>query len=354
MNISITKTQAPKAKPSFENLPFGRLFTDHMFIMDYSRDKGWHSPQIVPYAPLEMDPATAVFHYGQAMFEGLKAYRTKGGEILLFRPEKNFARVNVSNERLAIPAIDEDFALEALKALINIDRDWVPDSDGASLYIRPFIIATDPCLGVKASDTYKFMIIMSPSGRYYASGLNPVAIYVEDVYVRAVKGGMGYTKTSGNYAASIKAQEIAHERGYSQVLWLDGVERKYIEEVGAMNIFFIIGDEVVTPELSGSILSGITRMSVIELLGNRGVKVSERRLSIEEVYEAYKSGALRECFGTGTAAVISPVGELLWEGHKMVINDGKIVDTTQMIYDTLTGIQTGVLADEFGWTVRVG
>ena len=266
VNISITKTTAPKAKPAMDNLPFGKFFSDHMFVMDYAEGKGWYDPRIVPYGPLELDPSAMVFHYAQEIFEGLKAYKSKDGHVRLFRPYKNFERMNVSAERLAIPALDADFCVEALKQLVELDRDWIPEQEGASLYIRPFIIATDEYLGVRPSDTYKFMIICSPSGLYYPEGLDPVKIYVEDNYVRTVRGATGFTKTGGNYASSIKAQVIAHERGYSQVLWLDGVEQKYIEEVGSMNIFFKIGGEVVSPMLNGSILSGITRMSAIELL----------------------------------------------------------------------------------------
>ncbi len=352
MNIVVKKTEHPKAKPEGK-LGFGQIYTDHMFVMDYSAEKGWYDPRIVPYAPIELDPATMVFHYGQAVFEGLKAYMTEDGKVRLFRPEKNFARLNVSNDRLSIPPIDENLCLEALKQLVELEKDWIPKQEGASLYIRPFIIATDVSLGVRPSDTYKFFIICSPSGLYYEEGLEPVKIYVEDKYVRAVRGGMGFTKAAGNYAVSIKAQVIAHEKGYSQVLWLDGVEQKYIEEVGAMNIFFKINGEVVTPMLNGSILGGITRMSVIELLKKWGVPVSERRISIEEIYEAYKNGQFEECFGTGTAAIISPVGELRWQDNVMKINNGKIGELTQKLYDTITGIQTGKLEDELGWVVKV-
>lgn len=353
MEISITKTTSPKAKPDRNNLGFGRYFTDHMFVMDYTEGKGWHDPRIVPYGPLELDPSCMIFHYGQGIFEGLKAYRTPTGETLLFRPEMNMKRINVSNERLCIPPIDVDFAVEATKALVKVDEDWIPEAEGTSLYIRPFIIATDPHLGVHPSHTYKFMIILSPVGAYYPEGLNPVKIYVEADYVRAVKGGMGFAKTPGNYAASIKAQKDAEEKGYTQVLWLDGVEKKYIEEVGTMNVFFVIGDEIVTPELNGSILAGITRDSTLNFLRANGYNAVERRISIDEIYEAHKNGTLKEVFGTGTAAVISPVGELNWDGHRMIINDGKIGRFSSMIYDAITGIQSGKLKDEFGWTQKV-
>ncbi len=353
MKITVTKTTSPKEKPHMDNLPFGKIFSDHMFVMDYEEGKGWYDPRIVPYGPISLDPSAMVFHYAQEIFEGLKAYKSKDGHVRLFRPHKNFERMNVSAERLAIPTIDVDFCVEALKQLVELDRDWIPEQEGASLYIRPFIIATDEYLGVRPSNTYKFFIICAPSGLYYPEGLDPVKIYVEDTYVRTVRGATGFTKTGGNYASSIKAQVIAHERGYSQVLWLDGVEQKYIEEVGAMNIFFKIDGEVVTPMLNGSILSGITRMSTIELLKKWGVPVSERRISIEEVYEAHKAGKLEECFGTGTAAVISPVGELRWGEHVMKINDNKIGEVTQRIYDAITGIQCGDVEDEDGWVVCV-
>ncbi len=352
--ITIELNQNPNPKPQDESkLGFGHIFTDHMFIMDYKTGKGWYNPRIVPFAPIPLSPATMCLHYGQEVFEGMKAYRTAEGKIQLFRPEENFKRLNVSNERLVIPQIDEEFALHALNELVKVDKDWVPYSDGASLYIRPFIISVDPFLGVKPADEYMFIIIMSPSGAYYASGLDPVSIYVESNYVRAVKGGMGFTKTAGNYAASLIAQNEAHEQNYSQVLWLDGVEKKYIEEVGAMNIFFKIDGEIVTPALHGSILSGITRKSTLELCKSWGLKVSEKRITIQEVAEAYDNGKLEEVFGTGTAAVISPVGKLKWNDKIMVINDNKIGEISQKLYDTMTGIQYGKIKDEFGWIKEV-
>lgn len=350
MKISITKTTNPKQKPDQSNLGFGTYFTDHMFIMDYTEGKGWHDPRIVPYAPLEIDPATMVLHYGQAIFEGLKAYKAKNGHILLFRPDKNMARVNSSNDRLVIPRIDEAFGVQAIKELVNIDSDWIPDAPGTSLYIRPFIIATDPFLGVRPSDTYKFIIILSPVGAYYKEGINPVKIYVESNYVRAVKGGLGFAKTVANYASSLKAQVEAKHSGYTQVLWLDGIEKKYIEEVGTMNVFFKIDGEVVTPSLEGSILPGITRMSTIELLKKSGIKITERRISIQELYDAHAAGKLDEAFGTGTAAVISPIGEFSWDGNIISVNGGKIGPVAQMVYDTITGIQSGEIEDTFGWT----
>ena len=352
--ITIERTQHPKQKPTDQKrLGFGNYYTDHMFLMNYDEGKGWHDPRIVPYGPIELDPAAMCLHYGQEVFEGLKAYRTEDGRILLFRPDRNMARLNSSNERLCIPAIDEAFAVEAIKKLVSVDQDWIPTAEGTSLYIRPFIFATEAQVGVHPAQELLFAIILSPVGAYYPEGLNPVKIYVEDKYVRAVRGGMGYTKTGGNYAASLKAQDEAEKVGYTQVLWLDGVERKYIEEVGTMNVFFVIDDEIVTPELQGSILPGVTRMSCIELLKKQGYKVSERRLSIEEVAEAADAGKLKEAFGSGTAAVISPIGELKWDEKVMTINNGEIGTISQHLYDTLTGIQWGKLPDPYGWTVEV-
>lgn len=352
--ITIDRTQHPKQKPTDQTkLGFGNYYTDHMFLMNYDEGKGWHDPRIVPYGPIELDPAAMCLHYGQEVFEGLKAYRTEDGRILLFRPDRNMARLNSSNERLCIPAIDEAFAVEAVKKLVSVDQDWIPTAEGTSLYIRPFIFATEPQVGVHPAQELLFAIILSPVGAYYPEGLNPVKIYVEDNYVRAVRGGMGYTKTGGNYAASLKAQDEAEKVGYTQVLWLDGVERKYIEEVGTMNVFFVIDDEIITPELQGSILPGVTRMSCIELLKKQGYKVSERKLSIDEVARAADEGRLREAFGSGTAAVISPIGELKWDDKVMTINNGEIGAISQHLYDTLTGIQWGKLPDPYGWTVEV-
>jgi len=351
--VSFEKNNSPKPKPDQNKLGFGDYFTDHMLIWDYTEGKGWHDPRIVPYAPLVMDPATMVLHYGQAIFEGLKAYRAKDGRILLFRPDKNMERVNVSNDRLCIPPIDVDDAVDLIKAIVKVDQDWIPSAEGTSLYIRPFIISTDVHLGVRPSNTYKFIIILSPVGAYYSEGINPVKIYVESNYVRAVKGGTGFAKTPGNYASSLKAQVEAKHKGYTQVLWLDGVEKKYIEEVGTMNVFFKIKGEVITPALEGSLLPGITRDSTIQLLKSWGVPVSERRLSIEEVYSAHADGTLDEAFGTGTAAVISPIGELNWNGNTIAVNHGKTGDLAKRIYDAITGIQSGEVEDSFNWTVEV-
>ncbi|MBE5968624.1 MAG: branched-chain amino acid aminotransferase [Lachnospiraceae bacterium] len=354
MNIRIEKTTNPKTLPGKDdNLEFGTIFTDHMFLMDYKEGKGWYDPRIVPYQNLSLDPAAMIFHYGQEMFEGLKAYKTADGKIQMFRPDKNIERANNSNERLCIPKIPEDIFMDALKTLVKTEERWVPDKPGTSLYIRPFVIATEPHLGVRPSDTYIFAIITCPVGAYYPEGLNPVKIWIEDEYVRAIKGGIGEAKTGGNYVASMIAQEKAHEEGYSQVLWLDGAERKYIEEVGAMNIFFKIDGKVVTPKLNGSILPGITRRSVLDLCEKWGIPAEERKVSAQELLDAYNAGKLEEVFGTGTAAVISPVGELKWEDHIMPINGGKIGEFSQKFYDTVTGIQTGKIKDEMGWIVEV-
>ena len=316
LDIKVTKTTTPKAKPTGK-LGFGRIFTDHMFLMNYTRGKGWHDPRIEPYHDLTLSPAAMVFHYGQEMFEGLKAYKGKDGTNYLFRPDMNAKRTNDTNDRLCIPQVPVEDYVQAVKAIVSVDQDWIPTEPGTSLYIRPFIIATEPFLGVDVSETFLFMIILSPSGAYYESGLEPVGIWIEDDYVRAVRGGMGFAKTGGNYAASLAAQVKAHGDGYSQVLWLDGVERKYIEEVGAMNIFFKINGKIVTPMLNGSI------------------------------------GKLEECFGSGTAAVISPVGKLRYKDEVMTIGGGKIGPISQKLYDTVTGIQLGELEDPFGWRVVV-
>ncbi|MBQ2766834.1 MAG: branched-chain amino acid aminotransferase [Clostridia bacterium] len=354
LDIKITPTTAPKAKPQTDKLGFGKIFTDHMFIMNYTEGKGWHDPRIVPYAPISLDPAAMVFHYGQEMFEGLKAYRTADGSIQLFRPQKNIERMNNTNRRLCIPQVDPDDVLQAIKALVEYEKDWVPSFDGTSLYIRPFIIATDPFLGVHAAKTYLFMIILAPSGSYYPEGINPVKIFIETEYVRASRGGTGFAKCGGNYAASLIGQEKAEKLGYAQVLWLDAIERKYIDEVGAMNVFFVIDGEIVTPSLTeGSILPGVTRASCIELLRSWGYTVTERRVSVEELYTAHREGRLNEAFGTGTAAVISPIGELNDNGDKIILNNNEIGPIAQKLYDNLTGIQWGRIDDPMGWIEKV-
>jgi branched-chain amino acid aminotransferase len=353
LEIQVERSTALKNRPSEDQLGFGIYYTDHMCIINYEDKKGWHQPRIVPYQPIMLDPAAKVFHYGQTIFEGLKAYKTEDGRILLFRPDKNIKRLNRSNDRLSIPFIDERLVLEALRQLVLVDADWIPTSPGTSLYIRPFIIATQAALGVAPSTQYQFIIIMSPVGAYYAEGINPVKIHVESKYVRAVAGGVGEAKTAGNYSAGLKAQEGAKENGYSQVLWLDGVHRKYIEEVGSMNVFFKINGTVHTPALNGSILDGVTRDSTIQMLRHWGVPVVERTISIEELYEAGKNGSLEEAFGTGTAAVISPIGELSWRNEKLVISGGQTGELSKRLYDTMTGIQKGAIPDPFGWTVEV-
>jgi len=353
MQVTVKKAEQLKAKPDENKLGFGTIFTDHMFNMDYSVEKGWYNPRIEPYAPLVMEPSTMVLHYGQGVFEGMKAYRNQQGGVQLFRPQENFKRLNVSNRKLCIPEIDEAFALEALKQLLTVEKDWIPSAPGTSLYVRPTIIATDPFLGVRASFTYRFFIILSPVGAYYAEGFNPVKIMVTKEHVRAVRGGVGDTKTLGNYAASLLAGDKAHKAGYTQVLWLDGVEQKYVEEVGAMNIFFVIGDELVTPMLSGSILPGITRDSVLELGRSWGMAVSERKISIDEVIEAHTSGQLKEIFGSGTAAVISPVGELKYENTVISVGDGRVGPLAHRFFQTIQEIQYGTIEAPRGWVEAV-
>lgn len=350
MEIKITKTACPKEKPDSSTLGFGKIFTDHMFIMDYSRELGWHDARIVPFENLSIHPASTVLHYGSEIFEGLKAYRRADGKVQLFRPMENIRRMNTSADRLCLPQIPEDIAFEMLTAFVACEKDWTPSAPGTSLYLRPFMFGNDETLGVHAVNNARFMIIASPVGSYYKEGINPVKIMIEDEDVRAVRGGTGYAKCGGNYAASNRAGERAEEKGYSQVLWLDGVERKYIEEVGAMNVMFKIGDEIVTPKLTGSILPGITRKSCIEMLTKEGYKVSERLLSVDELSAAMRDGSLVEAWGCGTAAVVSPIGELCYKDHKYTVNEGKIGAVTQHLYDTLTGIQWGKTEDTFGWT----
>ena len=353
LDIKVTKTTAPKAKPDEKHLGFGNHYTDHMFIMDYTEGRGWHSPRIEPYHSLELDPAALVFHYAQECFEGMKAYRAANGRVLLFRPEKNAARMQSTHRRLCIPEIPVEDFVQAVKALVSVDKDWVPGEPDTSLYLRPFTIATEAHLGVKPSASYQFIIIASPSGAYYAEGMNPVKIYVEDEYVRATPGGTGYIKCGGNYAASIRAGERAEEQGYAQVLWLDGVHRKYIEEVGSMNVLFKIDGKVITPALTGSVLPGITRKSCLELLKSWGIPVEERLITAEELFDAAESGKLEEAFGSGTAAVVSPIGEMGWGEKHVVVNGGKIGPLTQKLYDTLTAIQWGTQPDPFGWIVKL-
>ncbi len=354
MEIKISRAETDRTRPKDSALGFGQVFTDHMFVMDYSKDAGWHDARIVPYADFSISPAAMVFHYGQAIFEGLKAYKTPDKKICLFRPRDNFERMNRSAKGMCIPEIDIDFVMKALKQLILLEEKWIPETLGTSLYIRPTIIATDPFLGVRASLTYRFFIILSSVGAYYAEGLNPVKIWVARDHVRAVRGGVGEFKTAGNYAASLIASEKAKKEGYAQVLWLDALERKYIEEVGAMNIFFLMKDELVTPNLSGSILPGITRYSVITLAKKWGMPMNERKISIDEVFEAHASGRLLEVFGSGTAAVISPVGEIRYGERKISIGDGTPGKTAMKFYDALTAIQYGKAEDTENWIQIIG
>jgi len=327
-----------------------------MFVMDYETGKGWHDGRIVPYGPLSLDPAAAVFHYGQEMFEGMKAYRTPDRRVQLFRPYMNAERTRRTNERMCMPDIDPELFVGAVKAVVNVDRGWIPEKDGTSLYIRPFIIADDPFLGVQAANHYIFVIILSPVGPYYdipGGGLAPASIFVEEEFVRAAVGGVGFAKVGGNYGAALKAQDRAKEMGCAQVLWLDALEHSYVEEIGTSNAFFMIGDEVITAPLMGTILPGVTRASVIELLKKWGVKISERRLKISDVVKAAESGELKEIFASGTAAVISPVGELKFKDSSITIGDGGVGTLAQKLYDTLYGIQTGTVADDMDWTVEV-
>ncbi|MFR1757705.1 MAG: branched-chain amino acid aminotransferase, partial [Thomasclavelia spiroformis] len=343
MEIKIERAKTLKEKPDQNNLGFGTYFTDHMFMMDYTEGVGWHDARIVPYAPIAMDPATMVLHYAQETFEGLKAYRNPKGEITLFRPEMNARRMINSNKRICMAELPEDMFVEAVEAIVKYEQDWIPTAKDTSLYIRPFMFASEASVGVHPAKSYTFVIILSPVGSYYPEGVNPVKIWVEDEYVRAVKGGTGFTKCGGNYAASIAAQVKAESHGYTQVLWLDGVHRKYVEEVGTMNVMFLIDDTVVTAPLEGSVLPGVTRDSIIHILKDWGYKVEERELSVDELMEAGRNGKLKEAFGTGTAAVISPVGQLYYKGEEIVINDFKTGELTQKLYDTLTGIQWGRL-----------
>lgn len=353
MDFKTIKSDTLKPIPAQNTLGFGRFFTDHMFVMEYSKEKGWHNARIEPYKPFQLDPATIFLHYGQGVFEGMKAYKTKSGAIQFFRPLDNFKRMNRSCEILCMPSYDNDFALQMLKELVKTEKRWIPDAPGTSLYIRPTIIAADPVLGVKVSTTYIFFIILSPVGAYYPEGFNPVKIKVIKDHVRAVVGGVGEAKTPANYAASLLAGEKAHQEGFTQVLWLDGIEHKYVEEVGAMNIFFLIDNELITPMLTGSILHGITRDSVLRLAKSWNMKVSERKISIQEIVAANKSGKLQEVFGCGTAAVISPVGKINYENQEMTIGDGKVGPLANKLYTSLTDIQFGRARDPFGWVVAL-
>lgn len=353
MEIRIEKTNAPKAKPDENNLGFGKYYTDHMFVMNWTDGVGWHDARIVPFGDITLSPAAVALHYGAEIFEGLKAYRRADGGVQMFRPIENIRRMNNSAERLAMPQIDEKDALQIYTAFVDCEKDWTPHAEGTSLYLRPFMFSDEAQLGVHTIKKAMFMIIASPCGSYYAEGLNPVSIMIETDDVRAVRGGTGYAKCGGNYAASSRAGLRAEKLGYSQVLWLDGVERKYIEEVGAMNVMFKIDGKVVTPALLGSILPGVTRKSIIELLKDKGYEVEERLLSVDELIEAAENGKLEEMWGCGTAAVVSPVGRLGYKGKDYIINGGKIGELTQMLYDELTGIQWGKKPDKHNWIVKI-
>ena len=350
--MKITLTKNPKAKPDFSNLGFGKYFTDHMLVMECEKGK-WGEPEIVPYAPFSMPPATNVLHYAQSIFEGAKAYKNQEGRITVFRIDDNFRRMNNSAERMCMPKIDAKAVKAALFELLKLEESWIPTKPGPALYIRPFMFANEEVLGVHASHKYTFCIILSPVGSYYAHGLEPTKILVEEKLVRAFIGGTGEAKCAGNYACSLMGGEIANQKGYDQALWLDGKEHKYVEEVGSMNIFFVIGDEVVTPALVGSILPGITRNSCLQVLKKYGYKASERRISMDEIVKAYEDGSLKESFGSGTAAVISPVGVIGYRGKDMVVGGGKMGEITSFLYDKITGIQQEKYPDEFGWVEAV-
>ncbi|WP_159881751.1 branched-chain amino acid aminotransferase [Paenibacillus puerhi] len=352
-NVRIELTGTPGNKPDAKKLGFGQIFTDHMFLMDYTAGQGWHDPRIVPYAPLTLDPASMVFHYGQAVFEGMKAYRREDGQVQLFLPGRNAERLRRSLERMSMPLLDNDVFIEAVKALVRVDEEWIPGEEGTSLYIRPFVIATEASFGVRPSSRYLFAIVLSPVGAYFEEGLKPVDIQVEAHDVRAVRGGTGSIKAAANYAGSLKAQAAARESGCSQVLWLDALERKYVEEVGSMNVFFRIGEQVYTPALNGSILEGVTRGAVLELLEDWDVPCTARQLPIDELIQAASDGTLTEAFGTGTAAVISPIGGIRWNGQLYKINGGQVGELSGKFYDTITGIQRGIVRDVYGWTDRV-
>ena len=354
MEIKIVENANKVTLPPESELGFGHYFTNHMFVMDYEDGKGWHDARIVPFGYISLHPASTVLHYGAEIFEGLKAYRTADGDIQLFRPWENIKRMNRSAERMCLPEIDEDDMLEILNTFVKHESEYVPKSFGTSLYLRPYTFGNDETLGVHTVKRATFMIIASPSGSYYKEGINPVKIMIENEDVRTVRGGTGYAKCGGNYAASTRAGDRAAKKGYTQVLWLDGVERKYIEEVGAMNVMFKIDGEIVTPELSsGSILPGITRMSCLEVLKSLGYKVSERLISVDELIGALKEGRLEEAWGCGTAAVVSPIGRLMYEDVEYVINDEKIGETTQKLYDILTSIQWGKTEDTHGWIYKI-
>lgn len=345
-----TRTTSAKPKPADDTLSFGKVLTDHMFLMNYEEGKGWFNPRIEPYGPLSLDPATSVLHYGQAIFDGLKAFRGDDGQIRLFRPDRHAARFNRSAQIMCMPEVPVDIIRASFDALVGVDADWVPRKAGTSLYLRPTIIATDVMLGVHPAHSYLYFLILSPVGSYYKEGVKPVRILASDSHVRAVRGGTGEAKTAANYAQSLAGQQDAAAAGYTQVLYLDGVERRFLDEVGTMNIMVRIGDEVITPPLAGTILDGVTRASTIQLMRDWGLTVSERPIAIEDVMQAGRDGTLREMWGTGTAAVVSPVGTLGYKGEDVLINGGQTGEVTQKLYDAIVGIQYGRTNDPHGWT----
>jgi branched-chain amino acid aminotransferase len=352
--FAVTLSSARKSRPKDSELVFGRTFTDHMAIVDYDSERGWFDPRVVPYAPFSLDPAAAVLHYSQELFDGLKAFRGVDGQVRLFRAERNAKRMHDGAARLCMPAVDEELFLDAVNTLVDVDRDWVPSSPGTSLYIRPAMIATEAFLGVRPAKRYIFFVIASPVGGYGGEVFSPSRIWIEDKHVRAAVGGLGAVKAGANYVASLLAAEEAKARGYNQVLWTDATSHRFFEEVGTMNLVMRIGDEFITPPLGGSILAGVTRDSVIALLRRWGMAVSERPIAIDEVLAAHRNGALKEVFGCGTAAVITPVGELGWRGEKIVINGGAAGEVARKLYDAVTDIQYGRAPDTFGWMTTVG
>jgi branched-chain amino acid aminotransferase len=358
MTMEIRIIQAPpekrKPKPTDESkLGFGKIFTDHFFTMPYHAGRGWHDPQIEPYRPLALDPTAMCLHYAQEIFEGMKAYRGKDGVLYFFRPMDNIRRMNISAERLCMPQVDEQLFYEALTKLVLVDRDWIPRGSGTSLYIRPTMIATEAALGVHPAGEYLFYIVLCPVGDYYPEGFAPTKIFVTEEYCRSVPGGTGYCKAGGNYAASLYASEKAKNMGYTQVLWLDAAEHRYVEEVGTSNMFFLIGDELTTSPLTGSILAGITRDSVLKLAAHWGLKVSERRLAMDEVIAAIAAGTLKEAFASGTAAIVSPVGQIYYRGKEYLIAGGKTGSVTERLYREILQIQYGMKEDPFGWRIRI-
>jgi len=357
MEIEIIPLQADKLKAKIAEetqLGFGRHFTDRMLLIEWRAGQGWCDARIKPYEPFVLDPACMVFHYGQEIFEGLKAYRWTDGRVALFRPEMNARRFNCSADRLCMPAIPEELFLRGIEQLVNLEKEWIPTAVGTSLYIRPTMIAVEPVLGIKPSERYYFYVILSPVGAYYAAGFSPVSIMVEDCYVRAVPGGTGAAKTGGNYASSLKAGLEAKKKGFDQVLWLDGREQRYIDEVGAMNMFIVYDRKIVTAPLTGAILDGVTRDSVLKLALTLGYEVEERPIDITDLMADIKVGRVTEAFGSGTAAVISPVGRLCYKSETLQLGSGNAGVVTRTLYDSLTGIQTGQLEDTFGWIKFVG